>query len=192
MDGDGAWRKGVAVREGVFAAGTDIVVVADADVWAPGVEVAVECVQAGAPWAKPFDRFTRLTKAATETIYGGRCDPDQAARLRSSHEERPYRQLPAGGIVVLPRETALRIPIDPRFVGWGGQDYAWRDALDTLAGDLVEVKGPLYHLWHPPQKRASRIKGSDENALLQARYAAARGKAAEMRALVAEALAVES
>src|SRR5690606_22804895 len=47
------WRKGLAVAHGLTLARGEVVVVADADSWSPGVREAAARVAAGAPWIMP-------------------------------------------------------------------------------------------------------------------------------------------
>jgi hypothetical protein len=72
--------------------------------------------------------------------------------------------------------------VDPRFVGWGGEDIAFGWALDTLAGPHTNLGAPLYHLWHP--LAVDRRKASPETDRLAGRYAEANGKPEAMRALI--------
>lgn len=184
-DGEGPWRKGTAVRRGLELATGDIVAIVDADVWCERAAQAVELVRVGAPWAMPFKRLIRLTEKATyEVLAGG--DLAEIGKRRRSWAERPYTQHAAGGIVVLRREVALAIPIDPRFAGWGQEDEAWRFALETLAGQRARLEATLFHLWHEPAPRLSRAVGSRANVDLRRRYAEARGRREDMRRILDE------
>jgi hypothetical protein len=178
--GDAAeWRKGAAVRSAVDAAGGDVLVIADCDVWSEQTLEAVERVRAGAGWAIPHHNVRRLTLEATRQFYKhGHADELEL-------EEEHYG-IAGGGIVVLHRDTYELAPIDDRFVGWGGEDKAWAAALRTLAGRPVRINAPLWHMWHPPQKRLTRAVGSEENDALRARYVDARMRPNAMRALIAE------
>lgn len=180
------WRKAVAVTNGVHAAPEgSIVIVTDADVWTPGISESVDPVRSGRPWSKPHSRFVRLTEAATERVLAG-ADLESIGGIATNRAERPYRQTLAGGVVVLPRETALEVPGDPRFTGWGGQDTSWGTALRTLAGAPHVGNLTTYHLWHPPQERVARNVGKPENEALKERYLAARKYPKVMRELIAE------
>lgn len=177
----GEWCKPAAIIEAARTA-SDLLVVADADVFCDGTAAAVDAVHAGAPWAVPHRLVHRLTPAATRAVLAG------AAPAGQPCHQRPYRGTAGGGIVVLERATLLDVPPDVRFTGWGGEDGAWRDALRCLAGmEWRAGSEPLVHLWHPPQMRLNRHVGSPENVALAARYVTARGNAAAMRALMAEA-----
>lgn len=45
------------------------------------------------------------------------------------------------------------IPFDERFIGWGGEDTAWRIALTSLYGDTPEPSGTLRCLFHEAASR---------------------------------------
>lgn len=183
---DGPWCKAAAVDAGLRDATGDILIIADGDVITEGITYAVEAVIAGAPWCVPFQRVLRLTAAATGAVLAGGPLPYVSWRGPNPEIEESYTGLIGGGMVVLPRAVYDRIPLDPRFVGWGLEDASWALALGQLAGPPPR-RGPadLWHLWHPPQLRMSRAIGSPESLALYERYlAAARNRT--MSALLAE------
>lgn len=102
------------------------------------------------------------------------------------HSEPSYQGFAGGGITVLPVRTYLDVPLDTRFTGWGGEDEAWALALRALVGPPWRGTAPLWHLWHPPQDRASRRWGSPEARDLYLRYRRAARHPDRMRALIAE------
>lgn len=112
---------------------------------------------------------------------------DEHAFGASDLIEPAYLGVEGGGIVVLRRETYAECPLDPRFVGWGGEDESWGFALRALYGPPVRVRKPVIHLWHPPANRMTRGYGSLASRELRKRYARARASPALMRALLAEA-----
>lgn len=174
---DGPWVKALALRPGFSQADGSVLVIADADVWCDGLLAAVRAVQSGRPWAIPHDTVNRLDADATETWkQGGHPRP---------YEQ--YRGVEGGGFVVLPRDLALAVPPDPRFVGWGQEDECWALALHVLAGKPWRGTAPLWHLWHQPQPRQTRRRGSESNWGLRKRYYAARRNPRAMSALIAEA-----
>lgn len=177
----GPWCKARAVADGLRRASGHILVVADADVWSPGWDTAVAQVQAGVRWAMPHGPVHRLTHAATQHVLDGH-DPTPDMDLT----QRPYEGWPGGGLVVLDRDAYEVAPLDPRYIGWSGEDESWAHALRTLVGEGWRGSAPLWHLWHPPQERMSRRWGSVQARRLATRYARARTPA-QMRALVDEA-----
>lgn len=178
--GGGAWCKAAAVAAGLADATGDVLVVADADVWCDGIGAAVDAVFRGAGWAVPHRLVYRLSEAATSGVLAGLA-PSPGMRLVQA----PYVGYAGGGITVLPRSTYDQVPLDPRFRGWGQEDESWAHALTVLAGDPWRGTTPLYHLWHPPQRRLSRRWGSAAGRALAARYGRAR-TADRVRALLAE------
>lgn len=177
----GEWCKARAVSAALPRATGDVLVLADADCWTHGVHEAIRQVQAGAPWAVPHGRVHRLSPAATNLVLAG---ADPATEME--HAEKPYRGFAGGGIVVVPRGLYAEVPLDPRFVGWSGEDESAAHAWTMLAGRPWRGPAALWHLWHPPQPRASRRWGSDTAKALAARYRKATTPA-QMRQLLDEA-----
>jgi hypothetical protein len=180
----GPWCKAAAVADGLTRADGGIVVVADADCWSDGIAAAVDSVASGASWAMPHRRVHRLTHAATRRVLDG-AEPD----ARMDVVQPPYAGWAGGGIVVVRREVYEQAPLDPRFVGWSGEDESWAHALTCLAGAAWRGVAPLWHLWHPPQERLSRRWGSQAARALASRYRSAAHEPSAMRDLIAEASA---
>jgi hypothetical protein len=180
---DQPWSTSRALMENLAG---DIVVMSGADCWSPGLAEAVAAVEAGAVWAMPHTLVHRLTLSASKRVYGGATFDS----LTEDHWlEKPYKGIKGDGICVVRRETFEEIPQDIRFTGWGRHGRAWRDAMTTFHGDPWRGSAPLYHLWHPPQERPSRMGTSAANEQLYARYKAARGDKPAMRVLIEEARA---
>lgn len=176
---EGAWCKADAVAEALsHAAGDDVLVMADADVWTEGIGQAIEAVASGAPWAIPHAMVHRLTADATAAVLA-------TGVLGGATVQRPYRGFEGGGITVMPRRLYEQVPLDRRFAGWGQEDEAHALALTTLAGAPWRGTAPLFHLWHPPQPRDSRRWGSVPSRALWQRYRLATTPQA-MRDLLAE------
>lgn len=174
------WCKGKAVNRAVSESSADICVIADADVWTDGLPEAIAAVADGAPWAIPHAGVYRLSEEGTAAVLGGA--PFDVQPLAQA----AYKGISGGGYVITRRETLIDIPLDPRFTGWGQEDCSWAVALNTLAGPKWRGTAPLYHLYHPPQRRMSRRTGSMAGRALERRYMAALGNPALMRALVDE------
>jgi hypothetical protein len=183
--GEDTWVKARAVDVAIAGVQTDVLIVADADVWTTGVGEAVDAVRAGAPWAIPHDMLYRLTPGATARVLAG--EPPSTALPTV---EPPYGGRPGGGVVVLRRDVYEQCPIDPRFRGWGHEDEAWALALTALFGEPVRLDHPMWHLWHPPQPRISRGLGSAESEQLYRRYSKAARHPDLMRSLLSQAAEV--
>jgi len=186
---EGPWRKGEAYWDALSRAEGDICLFVDADTWCPALPAAVNLlVSEAGPWVRGIDEVMRLNATATEAVLTEDLAPGPA---RSTHGgvEGTYRHAAAGAGTVVWRKDAERIPVDPRFEGWGHEDSAWAFALSTLLGPPAEVdSSPCYHLWHEPQARQSRTRGSDESWRLWRRYQRAQGDAGAMTGLVEESL----
>lgn len=175
---EGPWCKAKALADAVARSDADVLVVHDADVWCDGLDEAISQVQAGAAWAVPHRMVHRLTEEATADRLAGGTATDL--------EQRPYLGYPGGGITVLRRDVWDRVPLDPRFAGWGQEDEAWALALTTMFGAPWRGRADLIHLWHPPQERKSRAVGSDESKRLLRHYQRARRSPVLMTELLQE------
>lgn len=173
------WRKAEAVADALDRATGDILIIHDADVWSDHLHEAIAAVESGKhEWASPHWTVRRLTERGTEQILAGE-------RETAEVEEDHYAVL-GGGIVVIRRESYERAPLDPRFVGWGGEDHAAAAMWKTLCGQVWKAQQPLWHLWHPPQERLNRKVGSEASDDLRGRYIGARCWPKRMRDLVEE------
>ena len=180
----GPWRKAAAVADALSRASGQILVIADADVWCDGVPQAVARVKAGVGWAIPHYLVRRLTLPATLTVLGSGDWP--VRRVTTTYAQRPYPGRPGGGIVVLSRESYAKVPMDPRFVGWGQEDESWALALGTMLGRSWRGTADLWHLHHEPAPRQSRQFGSSASQQLHRRYTTASRQPKRMAALLAE------
>lgn len=184
--GGDPWVKADAVNQAIEASAADVVVVADADVWCDGIMDAVAHVIDHGGWAVPHGRVHRLTEDASARVMAG--EPLDLDRV----EQDPYRGVPGGGLVVIDRSLYLDIPMDSRFVGWGGEDECWGFALQKIHGVPWRGTRPLMHLWHPPQERRSRGRGSVDTENLRHRYQRARHSRTQMLTLITEAKEVRN
>jgi hypothetical protein len=182
----GEWSKGRALADAATRASHDILVLADADSIVPAdiLDDAARQVAAGAAWVVPHRRVFRFDQGPTEQVYAG-ADPEPNPTW--CRNRRPYGGVTGGGIVVLSRSAWETVGgIDPRFLGWGGEDIAFGWALETLCGPAVHLGGPLFHLWHRQEAQGEHRRGSPTSEALAGRYRQARNRPEQMRALVAE------
>lgn len=177
------WCKARAVMPAVTGSSADIIAVADADVWTDGLADAIHEVQAGAAWAIPHHIVHRLSEQGTAAVIAGLAWPG------GELSERSYPGMQGGGIVVAAREVIEAIPMDPRFVGWGQEDESWAIALHCLLGPAWRGDAPMIHLWHPPQERISRRRGSQASWALRRRYGHHGLEPAAIRSILEEARA---
>lgn len=178
----GLWSKGLALVDAKSRSTGETFVVADADSFvAPEVLTeAVELVRAGATWVVPHYRVQRLSQYYTRAVI----EANAPVRRGRVHRQ-PYIGVLGGGIVVLSRDVWEAVGgIDPRYLGWGGEDISFGYTLETLVGPPARLEADLWHLWHPPATKNRR--GSPESEALAARYKAARGTRHAMLALIEE------
>ena len=76
--------------------------------------------------------------------------------------------------------------IDPRFIGFGGDDISFARALDTLVGPCKRLDYPMTHLHHDRTPRRKGNRGSEANEQLAARYMLAAGDREAMLMIVKE------
>lgn len=174
------WSKGAAVNPAIAASDANIVIMADADSWVDEIPMqrAIDHARTNG-WAMPHSVVKRITKASTADILNGRPGKRQM-------ERGGYPALPGGGIVVARKDAWETVRgLDPRFVGWGGEDHALGLAMRTLVGPVNTRRiAPLWHLWHPPAAKCR--KPSQASRDLDARYRGARDKPELMADLVKE------
>lgn len=170
------WSKGAAIAEGVSnpaAAGADVLVIADADSFMldpVALRAAIDLVTHRTFSAvTPHRRVYRLRDK--ETV---RLEADESLAPRLGWTVRPVYEGPVGGgITVLSRDAYDTVNgVDPRFLGWGGEDVCFGWALQTLAPQVHQGDGVLVHLWHPHP--APNLRGSAESEALVAQYKSAR------------------
>lgn len=179
----GAWSKGAAVNPMVKRCEAEVVIQADADVWCDGLERAVYAVICGqAEWAVPHLNVHRLGEAGTAAVLAG-----ASWRAQDDLTQTPYPGILGGGFIVARRESLAAVPLDGRFEGWGQEDEAHAIALNALLGDPWRGQADLVHLYHPPQDRLTRRRGSQEGWALRSRYLQRRHRPDQMRKLLEEA-----
>jgi len=181
---DGPWCKGAALAPVIEDCDAAIVVQADADVWTDGLGKAVSAVEDGAPWAIPHLLVHRLSEDGTAAMLAGKAWKDQPL------DQRPYRGIQGGGIVVATSDVMRAVPVDSRFTAWGQEDECHAAALNALVGPPWRGDAVLWHCWHPPQPRMTRRRGSRESWELRKCYMQARKDPCAMSALIEESRVV--
>lgn len=174
------WCKGALIGPVITASSADVIAVCDADVFLPdGLGEAVAAVENGAAWSVAHKSVHRLSAQGTAAVLAGESWEGQPL------DQRPYRGMEGGGIVVARRETLLDVPM-PCVTGWSAEDECWALSLRTLAGPPWRGTQPLIHCWHKSQERVSRRWGSADHRALFRRFQRARHEPVAMRALVDE------
>jgi hypothetical protein len=185
------WSKGYAIADGAKSTSASIMVIADADVIVSpeALGYSIIAVMNGAAWSMPHGDVYRLSRRATnDVVYlkGETLDVGAKPPLKWTALP-PHPGPPGGGIVVLTRSAYETVGgVDPRFVGFGGDDISFARALDTLVGPCERFNYPMTHLYHERTPRRKGNRGSAANEALAARYMLADGDKDAMRAIVAE------
>lgn len=176
---DGEWSKGRAVADALAQTDADVMVIADADVLAPpsALRDAVSALRTHG-WAIPHRKVHRLDQDATQAFYAG--------RTVRRYDRPPYKGVAGGGLVVLTRAAYEECPIDPRFLGWGGEDVSWGWALNALKGPPWRGDADLTHLWHPTV-RVGHLGGPESRALTMRWRFATRRQGALLHIMLGEA-----
>lgn len=186
----GEFSKGRAVADGVAHTREPILVIADADVLVSpeALGYSIIAVMHGAAWSMPHGDVYRLSRRVTnDLVYVRGEELALGERPPLKWVERsPHPGPPGGGIVVTTRAAYEATGIDPRFVGFGGDDISFARALDTLVGPCERFAFPMTHLYHERTARRRGNRGSEANEQLAARYMIAEGDPRAMREIIAE------
>lgn len=178
------WAKAAAFNDAANAVTSDVIVLADADcVVTHGALTQTITDAARDGYAVPAKTVHRLTPEATTKVLAMDPGDDLPARMDC---EGKHQLLAGGGIVAVTRDLWHQVGgFDPRFTGWGGEDFALGCALYAHTGVYPRRQpGVLHHLWHPPQGRNQRLSPANER--LANRYRSVKFDRAAMVALIKE------
>lgn len=169
-DKDGPWRKGVAVTRALDQSHGDIIIIADSDCILPraALEEAVLLVEMGeAPWAIPHLMVRRLNKVATAAVLelpATEAEPPFQGGL----DRHPYIGFPGGGFIVVDASAwSATGGMPTAFAGWGAEDEATAEILDTLIGPHIRLEHDLWHLWHPHARKSNQQHHRSNRSLLR-------------------------
>ena len=204
------FSKAVALNNAFKASRGDIIVLLDSDAYLDYrvIEHCAERLRAQREahvrsWFVPYNHLYRLTKRATDEILRScPCKPKVLPTPPPKHDidtRDGSGPLHVFGAMcqIMPREAFITVGgLDPRFRGWGAEDSAFTQALDTLWGPRHNTPNDILHLWHPSftsgsgpawtVKMWANQTSSGVNNPLAARFQKAYGKPDVMRALVDE------
>lgn len=179
----GPYTKGASTHLGVSLTDQQTIVIADADCYIENPQHVIDYVSAvesgQLQWVIPHKKVYRIPEVLTQKLYDtGTIDLKQVGCYNISINM-------GGGMPILSRKAWETVNgIDPRFVGWGGEDVSFGWALRCLVGEPTRGFSNLVHLYHPDQGPRKQI--SPENQKLMARYQLASHDKIAMRKLVAE------
>ncbi|QXC59333.1 hypothetical protein KSP35_13065 [Aquihabitans sp. G128] len=174
---EGPFNRSAAINAGVAEGGPfDVLVIADGDSFVAPLQLerAVATAARTGQLTLAYDRFCYLDEAMSRRVvegFDGSWEPGVAWSLDWT----------CSSMVVVPAALWAELGgADEGFVGWGGEDFALRHALETFGGGMHRIPGPVWHLWHPgaPHDADDVFPGR------QALYADAAGNPVAMRRLV--------
>lgn len=210
------FSKSVAVNDAACRANGDVFVIIDADAYpSPETilraarEIRLARILGYKLWLIPYRRLFRLTeKAATRVL---KSDPKDPHRFSSPPPDKDFvstASFPGASaarkahwygamLQIMPREAFELVGgWDPRFRGWGGEDYAAMAAMDTLYSPHKTLPDQILHLWHPVTgfekaedaagKRRYWENQTGTNSILSSRYYQANRHPRRMRELLDE------
>lgn len=186
-DGRQPWSRAASIDAAILASSAELILVSDADLAIPAEQLAAALAAAAeAPGqVVPFDHYRYLELEQSEAIRLGQVRESAWPRVSARFTMRSS----LGGAMAISRASwAEAGGHDPRFRGWGGQDYGFAHACATLVAPMRRIPGPVVHLWHPADPTNNRAAPSyDRNMRLMTRYAeAAKAGPEAMRALIGE------
>jgi hypothetical protein len=160
------WSR-AAARNALAGCDADVVILHDADMIAPieayGSMVDLACTTGRL--VVGFREYRALDESATLAVLDG-ADPFTMPAVAT------LDGWSVGGIIAItPTAWAEVGGMDPRFVGWGCEDFAFAHACALVLGPIERVETPAVHLWHPHGNVANDPQ-IGANGELMARYTA--------------------
>jgi len=167
--------RAAARNDAASRAGSGMLVLADADTVVPAgqVRAAVDLAESAGTMVIAFSLHLKFHRDMTRRILDGPGVKVQDIPLQFGRTVKKC----SSGCNVVPRGVLDRVGgFDTRFRGWGGEDRAFKYAVDTLVGQTGVIPGYSYHLWHPLDREAVRGIGPSREAVdLASRYKRAAG-----------------
>ncbi|RFU61301.1 galactosyltransferase-related protein [Peribacillus glennii] len=177
------FNRSQAINNAAKIATRDVFAIIDTDVvYDPQVLInAVQLLDEHA-WVIPYNKILDLSQFSTEALLGTDAQWPLPFNVEFKDRFELKDHKPVGAFAVLSRANFNLVGgFDERFAGWGREDNAFRDAMNTLCGPYRRInKYDLYHLWHP-RTEAKGNPNFENNHKLYKEYAKRRGNADEMR-----------
>ena len=180
-------NKSKAVNQAVKQATKDILVLADADVvYDPNLIAKAILHVHQAAMVVPFTEIRDMNQPGTERLLAAEpVWPVEVKQEENMKSPLMYEGF-AGKLIVMHRKHFEAVGgFDERFIGWGGEDDAFSLSVRTICGELVNLEGAIYHMWHPPSTYRTNPHGKANRELLQ-RYDQANGNQEAMLKLIHE------
>lgn len=173
--GSQPFHRGESRNQGAHESSRPILCFADADTTfnREQIERAVALIDEGAPWVLPYGRneYYNLTEADSDTLLSSPVDVSVEAPA-----DWEFRVESWAGVLLVPRDHFDVVHgYDPRFCGWGGEDNAFRLALDVMVGGHTRLAfDHVCHIWHPRGDAGFEQPDWPRNARLLRQYARAK------------------
>ena len=181
------FQKAASLNRAFRRSAGDVVIQADAEVFADPEQVAQLVSRAQEHGWSLFERVIKMGQSSSDQVVlqsPGQARYDISVEDAENRVDCRRTGTWWGYLVAVRRDKW--IDLDERFTGWGYEDVAWRHAMATLVGPPGWVDGDLYHIWHP--KTAQEMSGHSgqlkTNHSLYLHYARRKGKPDMMRKLV--------
>lgn len=146
---DVPFNKARAYNEAARRASGSTFLVTDCDTYLPelaAMRAAFEAMPQPA-WMRPA-WVHRLSRASTRDVFEA---SPESPPTDVTLETPSYRN--CGLFALIPADGYRAVDgFDERFAGWGNEDLAIRDCLDTLLAPVTVHDSPVLHLWHPRPK----------------------------------------
>jgi hypothetical protein len=164
--GGASFSRAASVNAAAAGSCGDVLVVVDADCLLAVEQIETAVRRLGRRgWIIPYDELYRLDRETSEEVLAS-----SPAAPRWPEADIQARKSPTSFALVVPREGFERVGgMDEGFRGWGGEDAAFKWALDSLYAPHRRLRGPAFHLWHPIAAK------QDRNMERWERYRRARG-----------------
>jgi len=195
------FSKSQAINDAYRKSSGDILITADADTWIEREHILHALDQASAiPHAVvPWTNCYRMTRTDSTEI----CNSDPAGPFPVTQEmvsriddDAPPSPASLAMVVVIQRRAFEAVGgMDPRFLGWGGEDTSFGLACWTLLGPTILLLGNAWSLYHARPKKHNTTRGEqriwrddvgDINFDLWQRYYDAKEKPATMTGICGE------
>lgn len=171
------FSRGCSLNLGASRSNADVLIMANSDVFTDPCQIA-EAVRVA--YENPrivfaFDEYMLLDEWHTNALYAGEID---AAGVNEKATSAPWLCISA--LFAIRRDVFHTVRFDARFRGWGWEDNAFLDAMDTLHGMSLRVRGRVFHLYHERDHNRPEY-----NKTLYRPYQLARGNVERMRSILA-------
>lgn len=187
-NGSERFSRGGSRNAGVSFAERDFILLADADTvpYLEWIYAGAKLLEEGVSWVLPYgsDGYFNVNRESTEHVLN-ELDPKDDFDPKNMGFD--YQLLSWAGQILTTKDAFEAAGgYDERFTGWGYEDNAFKEAMDTLVGQHGRVaQGHTAHLWHPaPVTQTWQQPDIITNRQLYGRYKSRSGNPELMKELV--------